>query len=154
MNRGTKDYGGAPDTAHMARLFVSVHTKDVVLSFGFVLSRWAPLRMYLFGTVKGHNGSRAISKIIKWVPIDCALDCARFVGRGGCLYNLWPKCLLSLRAILGGGKNQGVLAALAAKKHKLRIATFVLPGEGGGTRVSFVVASVGQVLWSSGAVVH
>lgn len=30
---------------------------------------WAPLRMYLLGTVKGHNGPRAISKFVKWVPI-------------------------------------------------------------------------------------
>ena len=37
-------------------------------SLGFVLLHWAPLRTYLFGTAKGHNRPRAISKTMKWVP--------------------------------------------------------------------------------------
>ena len=37
-------------------------TVCVVLLLGLVFSRRAPLQMYLFGTAKGHNGPRAISK--------------------------------------------------------------------------------------------
>ena len=44
-----------------------------VLSFECVLSRREPLRMYLrmyfFGIARGHNGPRAISKLMNWVPI-------------------------------------------------------------------------------------
>ena len=33
------------------------------------LASRAPFRMHLFGTAKGRNGPRAISRIMKWVPI-------------------------------------------------------------------------------------
>ena len=57
---------GAPDAAHAWRGYlVTVTGKYVCCVFGFVLSLWAPLRMYLFGTMKGYNGPVAISKIMK-----------------------------------------------------------------------------------------
>ena len=49
------------------RPFGDLHLKSLVLSFGFFLSDFGLL--YFFGTGKGHNGPRAISKIMKWVPI-------------------------------------------------------------------------------------
>ena len=53
----------------MAWLFGNhFHGKGVVLSSGFVLSCRASVQMYFFGTTEGHNGPRAISKIMKWVP--------------------------------------------------------------------------------------
>ena len=61
--------GGRGGTAHAALLSGDVHGKGFVLSLGFVLPRRAPLRMYLFGAAKGHDRLRAISKIVKWVPI-------------------------------------------------------------------------------------
>ena len=68
-----------------------------MLPFGFVLSRRAPLQMHLFGSAEGHNGPRAMSKIMKWVLLIVLVR--RF---------LWPKRLLFLGAIMGGGENEGV----------------------------------------------
>ena len=76
-------YGGAPGAVHAARLRGEVYGKGVVLLFGFFLLRWAPLRMYIFGTAKGLNGPWDISKITKWCQLYCALDCAMFMGRRG-----------------------------------------------------------------------
>ena len=67
--------------AHGTGLFGDIYWKDMVLSFGVVLSRWAALWMYLLRTVRGHNGTMAISKIMKWVY--CATDCTIFVGTRG-----------------------------------------------------------------------
>ena len=61
--------GGAADTARAAWSLGDIHWKGVVFSFEVVLWRQAPLRMYLFETAKGRNRPRAISKIVKWVPI-------------------------------------------------------------------------------------
>ena len=58
--------GGAPDTA---RTWHGYLPKGAVLLSGFLLSRRAPLGMYLFATAKGHKWPRGISKISKWVPI-------------------------------------------------------------------------------------
>ena len=74
--------GGVPDAAR-ARLFGDLHGKGVVLSSGFVLSRQAPLRMHLFGTAEGHNGPRAISKIMKWLPIVMCCWLCRVCGKEG-----------------------------------------------------------------------
>ena len=50
-------------------LFGAIYGKGVVLLFGFVLSWRARPWVYLFGTAKGHNGPRAISKIMNRVSI-------------------------------------------------------------------------------------
>ena len=66
---GMRVMGGALDGARAVRLFGGICGKSVVLSVGFVLLCRVPLRTYLFGTAKGHNGPRATSKIVKWVPM-------------------------------------------------------------------------------------
>ena len=69
---------------------------------------------YLLWTAKGHGRPRAIAKITKWVPIVlCSI--AGLWDDGVLKQFLWPKHLLSLRAIWGGGKNQNIPGVLAAK---------------------------------------
>ena len=51
--------GWAPDAARAPGLFGSGHR----------ICPLAPLRMYLFGTVKGHKGPGAISNIVNWFPL-------------------------------------------------------------------------------------
>ena len=58
-------FWGAPDVAHTQRCCLATSMGKV--SFGLVLLLRAPLWMYLSGTTKGHNGPRAISKIMMWV---------------------------------------------------------------------------------------
>ena len=61
---------------------------------------------------EGHHGPGAISEIMKWVVLWIVL-CS---WRGGVFIQLcWLKRLLSLGAVLGGGKNQDVTGVLAAK---------------------------------------
>ena len=48
---------------HYTRHMCGFRGEGVVMSFGFVLSRWAPLRMYLFGTAKGHNRPRRVRTV-------------------------------------------------------------------------------------------
>ena len=48
-----------------ARPFGNICGNGVVLSSGLVLPRRVPLQTYLFGTAKGDEGPRAISKMMK-----------------------------------------------------------------------------------------
>ena len=68
-------------------IFFDIHGENVVLSFGLVLSRRARLWMYSLGTMKGHNGLRAISKIAMWVPIVLCSGLCYVCKKEGCLYN-------------------------------------------------------------------
>ena len=45
----------------------------------------------------------------------CALNCAKSLGRRAVIQCVWPRRLLSLGPILGGGKNQDVPGVLTAK---------------------------------------
>ena len=78
---------------------------SAMLSFGSVLSCRAPLRMYFFGTAKGHNGPRAISKIMKWMPIVvCSWVCDDCGKEGVFTQFWWSKCLLSSGDVVGESK--------------------------------------------------
>ena len=68
--------------------------KGVVLPFRLVFSHRAPLQTYSFETPKGHDGPRAISEIMKWVPIVLCF-CAMFVGRRGRLYDVCGQSVCS-----------------------------------------------------------
>ena len=79
-----------------ARLLIDVHGKGVVLSVGCVLSCRAPLRMYLFGTLKVCAGPRALWEIKK-VSANCivlliGLCLWEVGGRGVFIQFLWRKC--------------------------------------------------------------
>ena len=71
-----------------------------------------PLRMYLFVTMKGHDGSRAIAKIMKWVPSSWL---CYICWKEGCSYNFVAKVFALLRGHFGRGKNEGIPGAFAAK---------------------------------------
>ena len=50
------------------RLFGNVHEESVVLQFGICPLALDTSTDVLIWDRKGHNGSRAISKIMKWMP--------------------------------------------------------------------------------------
>ena len=86
-----------------------------MLLFGFVLSRWAPLRMYFFcrtgpQQAKDHfKDCEGVANCIVLLIVLCLWEggdvCTCFVA----------KMFALLRAILRGGKNQDFLHVLAKK---------------------------------------
>ena len=69
-----------------ARPFDNICGNGVVLSSGLVLPRRVPLQTYLFGSAKGHEGRRAISKMTK-CPFHSIVQCLWY-GEG--VYALPP----------------------------------------------------------------
>ena len=80
--------GGAADAV---RLFGAIHGKGSDLS-----SHVGTLWMYGFGTVKGRNAPRAISKIMKWVPIVLCSGLCYVFCKGNWFFNLVAKVFCSL----------------------------------------------------------
>ena len=78
---GERQGGGrVPDAACTQHGYFVTPTAKVMLSFGSHASRAAhPMWMHLLGTANGHQGLRAISRIVGY----CALNCAMFVRRRG-----------------------------------------------------------------------
>ena len=79
--------------AHVARQFGDIHGKHVVFLFGFVFPCRAPLRMYLFGTMKGHYGPFLVHFKDCELGASCIVLC--FWKRGVFSQFLWPMCLVS-----------------------------------------------------------
>ena len=100
--------------ASWGRAYGDVHVGTVLCCRLDVSSRAGPLGGWTsLGLRRGHNGRRAISKTMKWVPIAlCSLIALVFGGEGGgggaLMQLLWPKRSLSRGAIVGGGDSQGV----------------------------------------------
>ena len=94
------NHGRAPGTACTVLLYCDIFGNAVV---GWICPL-ALLGMFSFVTAKVHNRPRAISKIMKWVQIIVLLI-VLCLQKGGVLVQfLWPKWLLSLRAIVRGVK--------------------------------------------------
>ena len=74
-------YVGQHRTQHAQRSYLATSTGNV--------------QIFLFGTATSHNGPRAISKIVKWVPPFLCSWLCNVRGKEVFKQILWPKCLLS-----------------------------------------------------------
>jgi len=93
---------------HVARLFGNIYGKDVVLSFGFVLSPGTSADVLVWGG-EGPQRAQGHFKDDEGVPIIIVLLIVQCLWEGaGVDTFLWPQRVLVSGAILGGGKNQDV----------------------------------------------